>query len=126
MDRPRRLAAGRARRRRAAGLPRNPNRRGRPNSAVVLRPARRSLRPRPPPGLGLLAEPGQLQQRRALLLPAPGLEARARPPRPRRRPTRDGALLAEPALRLLRRRERAGHDGADCRLLPGPWLLGPR
>ena len=72
------------------------------------------------PRLGLLAADGEVPERRAVLPPAPGLEARARPARPRRRPDLDGPRLLEPAARLPGRPGGRREHAAAGRLLARP------
>ena len=60
-----------------------------------------------------------MPERRAVLPPAPGLEAGARPARPRWRPDLDGPQLLEPAARLPGRPGRGGEHAAPGRLLAG-------
>ena len=91
--------AGRCRAR-APRVPRHPDRRSGTHRSLVLRPTLEGLRPRGARRVGVLAAPRELPERGAVLPPAPGLEARARPARARRRPDLDGAQLLEPAPRV--------------------------
>ncbi len=101
-------------------VPRHPDRRGRDDPAVVARRPGARLRPRRPPGLGLLAANGEVPERGSVLPPAPGLEARARPARPRGRPDLDGPRLLEPPPRLPGGSRRRREHAPSRRLLAGP------